>query len=547
MRKDWIRLGFAAGVWIAAVWPATGVAELGMDRLMTEQQAKALSGETWTGSAAGKYLAGRLAQREKDYSSAADFLEGALSWDPNNLELRHRVFLLLLAEGRLEAAVQHAHPLERDGVEPLLPIVAQAAAAVKEKDYAAALGYFGRLDNNGVAGLIRLLGQAWAALGTGDMTAVRAALTFGAEQPQWESLIAIHRALIEDIGDGAAEEAYAALTDNHAISGGRASEILANFRARQADSTVEPLIATVQDGLGEVFFSIAIALNRGDQDLSALIYGQLGLEIAPENDLMRLLVAEVIAGQGRYQAAAGMYATVPEPSQLYYDAQIARARNLARADMPDEAVSVLRSLSDAYPDRAEAASVLGDVLRAESRFAEAVTAYDQAVSRLGDITADNWRLLYSRAIALERSGEWDRAEQDLQAALAFDGDQAYVLNYLGYSWIDREENLEQATEMVQRAVELKPQDGFIADSLGWAHYRMGRYAEAVRVLERAVTLEPLDPVINEHLGDAYWRVGRKTEARFQWRRALNLEPEDKQVPLLEEKLRCGLDRCAVAG
>ena len=547
MKNSWSRLGLAAVFTALLAIPHAGAADLDMDRLISPDQARALSGKVWQGSAAGRYLAGRLAQTEKEYGKAADFLEDALSWDPNNLELRRRVFLLMLADGRLQEALAHAYPLERAQAETLLPTVAQAAAAVGKKDYAAALGLFGRLDNNSVAGLIRLLGQAWSALGTGDITAARAVLEFQENQPRWGSMIAVHRALIEDVGGGDPVQAYAALADSDLTQSPRALDLLENFRARQDDTTVEPLVGTVEEGLGEGFFSIAAALNRGDRDLSALIYGQIGLAIDPEHDMLRLLVADTIADQERYGDAAVMFASIAESSPHYYDAQIARARNLASADRIEDARGVLQELADEYPEKAEAPSVMGDMLRRDSRFAEAVAAYDEAAKRLGEITAEHWRLLYSRGIALERSGNWQRAEQDLRTALSFEKNQAYVLNYLGYSWIDRGENLEEAKEMVRRAAKLRPKDGFIVDSLGWAHFRTGEYAEAVGELERAVTLEPLDPVINEHLGDAYWQVGREVEARFQWQRALNLEPEDELVPVLEEKLRCGIDGCTVTG
>jgi Flp pilus assembly protein TadD len=117
-----------------------------------------------------------------------------------------------------------------------------------------------------------------------------------------------------------------------------------------------------------------------------------------------------------------------------------------------------------------------------------------------------------------------------------------VLNYLGYSWVDMSRNLDRAKGMLHRAVELRPDDGFIVDSLGWVYFRLGEYDAAVEQLERAVELEPGDPVINDHLGDAYWRVGRHREARYQWRRALTLEPEEDTVAQIEEKLRDGLPK-----
>ena len=94
--------------------------------------------------------------------------------------------------------------------------------------------------------------------------------------------------------------------------------------------------------------------------------------------------------------------------------------------------------------------------------------------------------------------------------------------------------------MLIRAVELRPEDGYIVDSLGWVYYRLGDYENAVVQLERAVELTPIDPTINDHLGDAYWRVGRYAEARFQWRRALSFNPDEEQRPLIEGKIERGL-------
>jgi len=141
---------------------------------------------------------------------------------------------------------------------------------------------------------------------------------------------------------------------------------------------------------------------------------------------------------------------------------------------------------------------------------------------------------------LERSKQWERAEADFLGALELEPEQPFVMNYLAYSWVEQHRNLDNAKSMLVRAVELRPNDGYIVDSLGWVYYRLGEYEAAVPQLERAVELRPQDPVINDHLGDALWRIGRRNEARFQWRRALSLEPEADQVPSIEGKLSSGL-------
>jgi tetratricopeptide (TPR) repeat protein len=115
-----------------------------------------------------------------------------------------------------------------------------------------------------------------------------------------------------------------------------------------------------------------------------------------------------------------------------------------------------------------------------------------------------------------------------------------VLNYLGYSWVDQNKNLKEGMSLIEKAVALKPDDGYIVDSLGWAHFKLGNYKDAVRFLERAVELKPEDPVLNDHLGDALWKVGREREARFQWDQALTLEPEPEEVEKIKKKLAEGL-------
>jgi Flp pilus assembly protein TadD len=115
-----------------------------------------------------------------------------------------------------------------------------------------------------------------------------------------------------------------------------------------------------------------------------------------------------------------------------------------------------------------------------------------------------------------------------------------VLNYLGYSWVDQGINLDEGMKMIRRAVEQRPDDGYIVDSLGWAYYRTGNIEEAVKNLERAVELKPDDPTINDHLGDAYWKTGRHLEAQFQWQHALQLKPEADEQKKIEEKIKVGL-------
>ncbi|WP_295812858.1 tetratricopeptide repeat protein, partial [uncultured Nitratireductor sp.] len=209
-------------------------------------------------------------------------------------------------------------------------------------------------------------------------------------------------------------------------------------------------------------------------------------------------------------------------------------------EKPGEAARYIERVLAKYPKDFEAAVELGNVYRADDRFADAAEAYGKGIAALAKETTADWRIYYFRGVALERAKEWSKAEADFRHALKLNPDQPQVLNYLGYSWVDQGINLDQALEMIEKAVDLRPNDGYIVDSLGWAHYRLGRYQDAVDTLERAIQLRPEDSTINDHLGDAYWQVGRKLEATFQWAHARDLDPDKEQLPVILDKLQHGL-------
>jgi Flp pilus assembly protein TadD len=180
------------------------------------------------------------------------------------------------------------------------------------------------------------------------------------------------------------------------------------------------------------------------------------------------------------------------------------------------------------------------IMRGQKRWDEAITYYSRAIAIIKKPEAQHWNYYYSRGTSYERVRKWPQAEADLQTALKLNPDEPTVLNYLGYSWVDQNKNLKTGLQLIEKAVKLKPEDGYIVDSLGWAHFRMGNFKEAVRWLERAVELRPDDPVLNDHYGDGLWRVGREREAVFQWNQSLQLKPETEDAEKTQKKLTAGL-------
>lgn len=526
----------------------------------------------WT--ATGSYLAGRQAQQSDDWPAAARFMGTALAFEPDNVELMRRAALLFLGSGEAEKAVTLARRLVGEDRAPHMAVALVAAADLREGDVAQAAGLVeGGLPSDGLGQYVGPLVQAWVEAAAGRHGEALNRLAPLATAQGFAQLHDLHAGLIRELaGDmAAAEAAYARAVRAGAtlrviqIAGGfyeragkpeEARLLYETFRTGTTDTLlIDPaierleagrpaprIVSDAREGMAEAMFDLASALHQERVGELATLYGRIALFLRPDFPLARLMIADVLAEQGQAEASIAEYRQVEGEPGLEWAARLRIAEQLETLGRTGEAVELLNAMAAERPERTDALASLGDLHRATKRFEEAVGAYDAAIGRIGTPEDRHWLVYYSRGVALEQSGRWQEAEADLLRALDLAPDQPYLLNYLGYSWVDRGVNLERAKAMIARAVELRPTDGYIVDSLGWALYRLGDHEGAVAQLERAVELQPLDATINDHLGDAYWQVGRAAEARFQWQRALMVAEEPKLQADIRAKLEKGLDR-----
>ncbi len=528
----------------------------------------------------GSYLAGKLARRDNDMDAAAKYFSQALAEDPDNLDLLRQAFLAVNAEGREVEAMAIARRMVDVRPKDSIGGVALMVDAIKRGDTVAARGRLEALPKDGYNTLLVPLLQAWLQVADGDTMGAIAILDKLAESEGFAVFRQYHSALVHDIAGNAdeADAAYGFIVMSESGGSFRSVSGYGSYleRAGRIDEArelygtyietnpsviwFEPSIMRLEtgvrpprtvrnerDGAAEVLFGIASALYQENALDAAMLYARLAGYLRPGFDAVNLLIGDIFEVQGRPEESIAAYRAVSQNSPLSWSVRLRIANNLDALDRTDEAIAHLRGMADERPDRSDALLALGNLLRSKERWADAVAAYDEGLARIGDREPRHWRSLYARGIALERSRQWLRAEKDFLDALDLAPDQPSVLNYLGYSWVDQGINLAKALDFIERAVELRPEDGYIIDSLGWALYRMDKFEDATRQLERAVERRPDDPTINDHLGDAYWRVGRYVEARYQWRRALVLEPtEEGAVANIEAKLRDGLSPLAVA-
>lgn len=302
------------------------------------------------------------------------------------------------------------------------------------------------------------------------------------------------------------------------------------------------MIRDPADGIAEVFATVAGVLNAETGALDALTFTRLAEFLRPDYVDAILMSAGILERQDQHELATKTYNRISSEDPSYLTAELGRVDALVASDRIDAAIEALQQLAKARPKVAVVWSTLGDILRRQERFSEAAAAYDRAIADLPTEQPGQWVVYYTRGICHEREKDWAAAEADFRKALELSPNQPQVLNYMGYSFLEMNTNLDEALSMIERAVAAKPEDGYIVDSLGWALYRMGRYEEAVARMEKAVELMPVDSIVNDHLGDVYWAVGRQREAEFQWKRALSFEPESEEdATRIRRKLEVGLD------
>lgn len=507
----------------------------------------------------GAYLSGRFAAQGSDLNVAADKLEIAAR-DSGVREVALQAFIAAVMAGRSDAARLAAELPDNPVAQMVL-----ADADVKAGRWEDAEARFASLPQQGLTQVLRPLLMAWAQAGEKRTAAALATLQPFYEGGRFRGVMALHAAMIADLGQQTQDAArlYRVAQVEYGQLNLRLGIVLASWQARQglvseaqrivrelaggngelgiarlaleADVST-PAIRNARDGIAETYLALAATLRQQNAADTAQVMLRLALDMRPDFTAARLLLADMQDQARQRQAALDTLQPVPSSDPLIAVIRLRQAAIEDALGRTDESTALLETLAREYPDRSEPLTLAADILRRKGRFADAIAIYDRAIARVGTPTRSAWPLFYERGIAQERAGHWPLAESDFEFALQLAPDQPSILNYLGYAWTEQNRNLDRAHEMIQRAVNLRPNEGSFIDSLGWVQLKQGDAPGALKNLERAIELQPEDAVVNGHLGDALAAVGRWREAVYQWRRALTLKPEPEELQRITARL-----------
>lgn len=520
----------------------------------------------------GAYLAARHASYYNDYKAGAEYYTKALVRDPTNSALMENALVSFVGLGEISRAVPVARKMAADGTVSQVSRIVLVVDLAQKQEFEALIAMLEEGDTIGP--LVDGLTLAWAEIGRGKMSVALEHFDEVSKAKGTRGFGLYHKALaLASVGDfEGAERIFAGDEDGplritvagvlaHAeilsqltrndealallktVFGDELDPRIAQMRSDMEAGKVLPFstVTSPSEGLAEVFYSVANALKGETDDGYTLVYTRMAEHLNPAHIDAILMSAGLLEQLEQYDLATIAYNRVPRDDPSFHAAELGRAAALRNAGKEEAAIEVLEQLAKSHGDLPQVHSSHGNALRQLERYAEAAEAYSRALALTGEPVVDDWFVYYARGISYERTDNWDKANADFRLALKLKPNQPQVLNYLGYSLLEKNIKLDEALDMIERAVSAMPNDGYITDSLGWALYRLRRFEEAVKYMERAAELTPVDPIVTDHLGDTLWAVGRHLEARFQWRRAMSFEPEDVDAKRIRRKLEVGLD------
>ncbi len=569
MVKQWSAVSFHSTLSVGATSDLTK----SFFRILITALAAGISFQAHAGDDLVKYLTARHAELNGKYDIAAEFLDQLVSERSEDSQLQLKLLYTHLLAGNMDSTLQLNRRIQENGVNEGLSNTIHLIDLIRENEFDDAISLVNDRDRGFM--LETQIAMGWLHLGNNDPD--RAFDAFEEVNPKsgfWpfaefhkalaqavlgnfeaaddilneldesgslspESVWHAHAQILNQLGDR--QGALEILDQNAGSVSELGQEVFDDLRNRieANESVVFDFVRSPSHGISEAlknFSRLFFEPGKG------LVFGRLSELIEPDHTVLQVRLGRALDSQGSHSLAQSMYGRVPEGDVMYPSAMIDLASSYYRMGKPDRAVATLKELTESHGDSARIWFELGNYQRFGEDYAGALDSYNTSVWLEGGAGALNWTVFFYLGIVKERLDIWEQAKADLNKAIELSDGLPVVLNYLGYSMVERRDSLDVAEDLIRKAVAKDEDNAFYIDSLGWVLYHTGEYEDAVQYMEKATRLMPNDPVVADHLGDTYWMVDRQAKARVQWKRALDLEPDEELEQRIFRKLDVGLDK-----
>ncbi|CAI3922140.1 Flp pilus assembly protein TadD [Commensalibacter communis] len=525
----------------------------------------------------GDYLAAVFAARTDDSDMASRLYHNVLSLRPTDNDLRRITFYHSVLAGN-DIAVQLAKT-QKDPVADLI----MANDAILKGQWQDAYRYVSRPPMDMFSQMTYPLLQAWCLYGEGNKDQALAMLIKNSQGKPLSALYTLHTGIMyslakdDDKAGAYFERANKSFPgEDMLLTQTYGNWLIRHHRAGKAEAMVGNLVKNLpflqvsaqdikndlqqfplkntQQAIAQVYLAMASLLQQDiasqppdsniDQKLAnriALhteqIFLRLALKLNPDLSSAKMMLSGILAQEKNFEAAKDVLLPIAVNDPLKTVMQLRVARLNALLDHNEQAEKEIKTLIQDYPLSADIRQALADLYFDQKQYQKAAETYSKVLELTQLMDSSVWPVFFARAASYEKLNQWDKAEKDLKQALVFAPNEPMLLNFLGYSWILKGKNTQEAQEILQKAVDIAPEEGAIRDSLGWAMLVNNQLDDAVKQLELAAETIPQDPELNYHLGVAYWKTGRHQEAINQWNVALTCSPTPEEKELILNALQ----------
>jgi Flp pilus assembly protein TadD len=504
------------------------------------------------------YFAARIAEMDNRGNDALKGYLGLIKTNADSAALADRVLKNAITVGDMQSAVKAVRALElknkADGTAPMLLF----ADAFRTKDWASANIAIAELKAKSNYGFTAPMLESWIKVSQGKAHGLT---TIDANKEPLLNYYSTDQRLYLELASKNYKKSKDLMGLFERVDGDFARDLIirsapifaANSEKEFAVSSATPLVEarywseltaekqpkaranlSESEGLAALYTRLAATLLEQKVPDQALILSRIAAWLDPSSDPAKLTLSKALAANDNTGLASRILLGVPETSPYWPRAIADQARLLKDSDKPSEALKLAKSALEKQPYSSNLTLLTAQMDENAGDYKAAALGYkkladDPRTAELAPRQKGVYLLLL--ATALDKSGQWDEARKNLEEARSINPDNAYILNYLGYALLERNQDLPQALEFVRKAHQLAPNSVAITDSLGWAYYLTGKYDQAVPLLEKAVQQSENDVTINEHLGDAYWQTGRKIDARYAWKVAAHKASAEDAIRL----------------